>query len=193
MSLESPFTRPPLQAALDAWNKILADRDFSTEQLWLFQENLCLERSQAATGGFRFGFQTQFTPPPVDALDLAYEHFSGTEARMVFYRLGSSPDHSVCALLCDERFEDKAEADGFLRHDHWKISFHPGEDDQIEEVTELSRWLRRVKHNRPFHELDFAMSLETVDEIKIYGRPLLPYERFADHMVRRLRRILGQP
>ncbi len=37
------------------------------------------------------------------------------------------------------------------------------------------------------------MALETIDEIKMYGRPLAPYERFAETMINRLRRILGQP
>jgi hypothetical protein len=69
--------------------------------------------------------------------------------------------------------------------------FHPGEQDQIEEVTDLSRWLNRVKRNRAFHELDFCMALATIDEIKIYGRPLMHYERFAETLMNRLRRILG--
>jgi hypothetical protein len=36
------------------------------------------------------------------------------------------------------------------------------------------------------------MALTTIDEIKIYGRPLAPYERFAQTMLNRLRRVLGQ-
>ena len=73
------------------------------------------------------------------------------------------------------------------------MSFHPGHDGEIEEVTDLTRWLRRVKRDRAFHDLDFCMALATIDEIKIYGRPLLPYERFAQTMLNRLRRVLGQP
>jgi hypothetical protein len=37
------------------------------------------------------------------------------------------------------------------------------------------------------------MTLEAIDEIKIYGRTLVPYERFAAVMVNRLRRLLRQP
>jgi hypothetical protein len=37
------------------------------------------------------------------------------------------------------------------------------------------------------------MTLTAVDEIKTYGRPLAPYERFAQTMLKRLRRFLGQP
>jgi hypothetical protein len=152
---------------------------------------LCLEKSRAEPGGFRFGFQTKFTPPPDDALEIAFEHFCESKARIVFYRLGSVPGKSVCILLCDEWFEYKREADGFLRRDEWHVLFHPGEQDQIEEVTDLSRWLNRVKRNRAFHELDFCMALATIDEIKIYGRPLMHYERFAETLMNRLRRILG--
>jgi hypothetical protein len=102
------------------------------------------------------------------------------------------PGKSVCTLLCDEWFENKHGAEGFVRRDDWKISFHPGHKDDLEEVTDLTRWLRRVKRGRAFHDLDFCMALATIDEVKVYGRPLAPYERFAETMINRLRRVLGQ-
>jgi hypothetical protein len=37
------------------------------------------------------------------------------------------------------------------------------------------------------------MSLATIEEIRLYGRALMPYERMAQHMLLRLRRMLGQP
>jgi len=193
--MEQPvnFRRPALSEALEAWEKILHERRFPTEMLWIFQENLCVEHSRAAQGGFLFGFQTQFTPPPDDALDIAYDHFAETDSRIVFYRLGECMRKSVCILLCDPWFEDKNMGEGFWRRDDWKISFHPGLDGRIEEITDLARWLRRVKRDRAFHDLDFCMALETIDEIKIHGRPLAPYERFASSMLNRLRRIFGQP
>ena len=194
MESETKFTRPAITEALLAWRQILAERGFATKLTWIFQENLCVERQSAATGGFRRGFQTRFTPPADDALDIAFDHFSETGARMVFYRLGEiEPDNSVCILLCDPWFESKGDADGYVRRDDWKMSFHPGQSDNIEEVTDLTRWLRRVKRDRAFHDLDFCMALAMIDEIKIYGRPLLPYERFAQTMLNRLRRVLGQP
>jgi hypothetical protein len=52
--------------------------------------------------------------------------------------------------------------------------------------------VRRVRRDRAFHDFDFGMALETIDEIKFHGRPLLPYERMAQKMLGRLRRILGQ-
>jgi hypothetical protein len=192
MESATPFKRPSLAEALDAWKNLLAEDNFATDIVWLFEENLCVERSRAEPGGFRFGFQTKFTPPPDDAIEIAFAHFCETDARIVFYRLGSIPGKSVCILLCDEWFEYKREADGFLRRDEWGILFHPGAEDHIEEVTDLSRWVNRVKRHRAFHELDFCMALGTIDEIKIYGRPLLHYERFAGTLINRLRRILGQ-
>ena len=95
--------------------------------------------------------------------------------------------------MCDSWFDMKGERESYMRHDEWGISFHPGLDDEIEEITDLSRWLRRVKRGRAFHDLDFCMSLATIDEMKIYGRGLAPYERFATTMLNRLRRFLGQP
>jgi hypothetical protein len=192
MESEATFTRPTLNAALDAWKELLNEHGFATDIIWVFEENLCLEKSPAAPDGFRFAFQTRFTPPPEDALEVAFDHFSETGARLVFYRLGDGPGKSVCAVLCDPWFEDKGEAEGFVRRDEWKMSFHPGEKTGIEEVTDLARWLRRIKRDRAFHDLDFCMALATIDEIKIYGRTLVPYERFAETMLNRLRRVLRQ-
>jgi hypothetical protein len=185
--------RPSLPEALAAWKQLLAERGFATDLTWIFAENLCVERSPGGPGGFHFGFQTRFTPPPEDALELAYDHFSETDAPLVFYRLGARPERSICMLLCDAWFANRAEADGFLRRDEWGMLFYPGPADGIEEVTDLSRWLRRVKRNRAFHDLDFGMTLEAIDEMKTYGRALAPYERFAAIMLSRLRRFLGQP
>lgn len=188
----SKFTRPPLNDALAAWKVCLARHNLPAEPLWIFAENLCIEHSRATPGSFNFGFQTKFTPPDDDALEIAYDHFSETDARVVFYRLGSAQNKSVCILLCDAWFEEKTARDGFERRDEWKISFHPGYAGDIEEVTDLTRWVRRVKHDRAFHDFDFGMALETIDEIKFHGRPLLPYERMAQKMLNRLRRMLGQ-
>jgi hypothetical protein len=193
MKAEAPFKRPSLKEALDAWKKLLAERGFATDIIWIFAENLCAERSHAEPGGFHFGFQTRFTPPPEDALDITYEHFSESGKPVVFYRLGGRPGKSICALLCDSWFERRSDADGFLRRDDWRILFYPGQKDEIEEVTDLTRWLRRVKRDRAFHDLDFGMALEAIDEIKTYGRVLVPYERLAATMLGRLRRFLGQP
>ena len=189
----TPFTRPPLAKVLAAWQTILAAHGLPEQMLWIFSENLCVEPLHATPGGFHFGFQTRFTPPSDSALEIAYDQFSETPARMVFYRLGSCPRGSVCVLLCDDWFEPKGVTEGFIRQDEWGISFHPGRAGDIEEVTELTRWLRRVKRDRAFHDFDFAMSLETIDELRIHGRTLQPYERFADKMLGRLRRVLGNP
>jgi hypothetical protein len=193
MNPPAPFKRPNLSEALDAWKKLLAERGFATDLTWIFQENLCLEKLQMQPGRFHFGYQTKFTPPPEDALEVAFDQFAETSARLVFYRLGGAPGKSICILLCDPWFENKGGNDGYMRRDDWKISFHPGQKDTIEEVTDLTRWLRRVKRDRAFHDLDFCMALTTIDEVKSYGRPLAPYERFAETMMNRLRRILGQP
>ena len=186
-------TAPPWRRRSRAWKKLLAERGFATDLVWIFAENLCVEKSRTEPGGFHFGFQTRFTPPSPDALDIAFEHFCETQAPIVFYRLGGRPGRSVCMLLCDPWFENKRAADGFVHRDEWRISFYPGQKDEIEEVTDLARWLHRVKRGRAFHDLDFSMTLEAIDEIKLYGRALAPYERFAAVMVGRLRRFLGQP
>lgn len=186
------FIRPPLDEALTAWKGCLTGHSLPADPLWIFAENLCIERSRAVPGSYHFGFQVRFTPPDDDALDIAYDQFCETDARIVFYRLGTALQKSVCILLCDSWFEEKNALDGFERRDDWKISFRPGHAGDIEEIADLPRWVRRVRHDRAFHDFDFGMALETIDEIKIHGRPLLPYERMAQRMLNRLRRMLGQ-
>jgi hypothetical protein len=186
----SILERPALDEAIESWKKILASRNFPTDLIWLFEENLCFEKSQSPQGGWQISFQTQFTPPPDDALDIAYDSFTPTDARIIFYRLGNCRGKSVCVLLCDPWFEGQSEM--YLHDDEWKISFHPGLDDEIQEITDLARWQHRLKHSRAFHDLDFCMSLATIDEIRNYGRTLEPYERFAGVMVNRLKRFLGK-
>jgi hypothetical protein len=193
MKSDAQFKRPSLGEALKDWKQFLAERGFATDITWIFAENLCVEKSRAESGGFHFGFQTRFTPPSEDALDIAFDHFCGTDAPIVFYRLGGRPGKSVCMLLCDSWFADRGEREGYLRRDEWRALFYPGLDDEIEEVTDLTRWLHRVRRDRAFHDLDFGMTLEAIDEIKMYGRALAPYERFAAVMLNRLRRFLRQP
>ncbi len=193
MKSDAQIKRPTLGEALKDWNQVLAERGYATDITWIFAENLCVEKSHTDPGGFHFGYQTRFTPPTEDALDIAFDHFGETNAPIVFYRLGGRPGRSVCMLLCDPWFDSKRAADGFIRRADWRILFYPGPKDEIEEVTDLTRWLRRVKRDRAFHDLDFGMTLEAIDEIKIYGRTLAPYERFAAVMMNRLRRLLRQP
>jgi hypothetical protein len=186
------YTRPALDEALAAWKDCLSRHGLPTEMIWIFSENLCIERSRTAHGNFRYGFQTRFARPDDDALDIAYDFFCDTDARVVFYRLGTSGGKSVCMLLCDRWFEEKRPVDGYEPQDHWKISFRPGHDGEIEEITDLARWVRRVRHDQSLHDFDFCMTLEAVDEIRNHGRPLLHYERMAQRMLGRLRRMFGQ-
>lgn len=191
MTSVGTLNRPTLPEALVAWKKMLADRGFSSELLWLFEENLCFERAPEVPGGFHPGFQTRFTPVPDDALDIAFDDFCESGTRIVFYRLGETRQRSMCILLGDAWFDGKGEGDGYIRRDEWRMSFHPGRKEQIEEVTDMGRWLRRIKRERPLHDLDFCMALASIDEIKMHGRVLAPYERFADRIVGRLRRIFA--
>ncbi|HEV2691876.1 MAG TPA: hypothetical protein VG347_03195 [Verrucomicrobiae bacterium] len=185
-------TRPSLKAALSAWQECLVKSGLPAESVWIFAENLILE-PRATPEGFRTAYQTKFTPPDDDALEIAYDIFTETDAHIVFYRLGTANKKSVCILLCDPWLDKRGEKDGFVvRHD-WKVSFRPGPAGNIEEVTDLTRWVRRIKRGRDFQDFDFGMALATIDEIKLHGRPLMPYERMAEKMIGNLRRKLGQP
>ena len=185
-------TRPSLSTALAAWKESLAAAGLPSEALWIFPENLCIEQSTADPDDLRVGFQTKFTPPDDDALEIAYEIFSETAARIVFYRLGTAGKKSVCILLCDPWLAKRGAKEGFAVREEWNISFRTGAANSIEEVTDLARWVRRVKRGRDLQDYDFGMALATIDEIKLHGRPLLPYERMADKMINNLRRKVGQ-
>ena len=185
------ITRPNLADALAAWEKMLADRGLATKLLWIFEENLCFEKKSEVPGGIHIGFQTRFSPVPQESLDIAYEHFCEADTRIVFYRLGENQGRSVCILLADSWFDDKKESDGFILRNEWGIAFHPGQKIEIEEVTDMRRWIRRLRRERPLHDVDFCMTLAAVDELQIHGRVLTPGERYSEAMLGKLRRIFA--
>jgi hypothetical protein len=189
MQSKQRFQRPTFEEALAAWQRLLGARGFSTDILWILDENLCFERDQSVPGGFKLGFQTQFTPHPPDAAKSTYHHFAEIDARMVFYRLGGSGNRSVCVHLCDPWFEPKTEAEGYIRRDDWLLSFYPGANDQLEEITEESRWKQRVVRGRPLSAVDFCMTLAALRELKAHGRVLSPDERFGLQILRSMHRV----
>src|SRR5258708_5448762 len=117
------YTRPAFREVLDAWLVLLRQRGLPPEPIWIFDENLCFERDATRPGGFRLGFQTVFTPPPPEAEHIAYDYFREFDAPLVFYRIGSACDKSVCLLLCDDWFASKNETEGFTRRDDWGLLF----------------------------------------------------------------------
>ena len=183
--------QPPFEVALKAWQTLLEQRGLPTECLWIFDENLCFERDAASPAGFRVGFQTAFTPPPPDAEHIAYDYFVEFEVRLVFYRLGTSLGKSVCLVLCDEWFESRSEADGYVRQDGGWMSFRPGGKEEVAEVTDKTRWEKRLLRDRPLHDLDFCMTLQSVHELMAHGRVLSAYERYALRFLHAWKRLLG--
>jgi len=184
MAKPTRYHRPPFEDALAAWKSLLEEHEYSTDILWVLDENLCFERDAGTPGGMKLGIQTQFTPHQADAAKVIYHHFAETDARMVFYRLGTSRGRSVCMLLCDDWLEGKDEAEGYLRRDEWLVSFYPGSSQEIEEITESNRWKNRVIRGRPFSAIDFCMTMAALYELKAHGRVLTPDERFGLQILR---------
>lgn len=191
MNSVAPVSRPNLSDALVAWKKLLSERKLATELLWIFEENLCFEKKADVPGGVHIGFQTRFSPVPQESIEIAYEHFCESSTPIVFYRLGESKGRSVCILLGDAWFDDKKESDDFIKQAAWGISFHPGQKIEIEEVSDMRRWIRRIRRERPLHDVDFCMTLAAVDEIQIHGRVLTAGERYSEAMLGKLRRIFS--
>ena len=185
------ITRPRLDQAIQSWKGLLAERGLATDLLWIFEENLCFEKRPEVPGGIHIGFQTRFSPVPQEALEVAYEHFCEADAPIVFYRLGDCKGRSVCILLADSWFGDKQESDGFVLNQKWGIWFYAGQKIEIEEVTDMRRWIRRLRRERPLHDVDFCMTLVAVDEIQVHGRVLTPDERYSEAMLGKLRRIFS--
>ena len=173
-----PYQRPPFEDALAAWKGLLTQRGFSTDLLWILEENLCFEKDPGTPARVKLGFQTRFTPtrptPPRSPTIISPK----MDARLVFYRLGANAGRSVCLLLCDAWFEPKGEADGYVRRDDWLVSFFPGANEEIEEITDEKRWQERVVRGRPLSAVDFCMTLAALRELKAHGRVLTPDERF---------------
>ena len=40
------------------------------------------------------------------------------------------------------------ESDGFVLRDEWGISYCPGPKIEIEEITDMRRWIRRLRRER---------------------------------------------
>jgi len=190
MPSSKPSTRPPFPDALKAWRDFLKGRDLSTDLLWVFDENLCFEQDPAVPAGFKLGFQIAFTPPPPDSERLAYEHFLEFDAPIVFYRIGSHRDKSVCVLLSDPWFHDKTDAEGYYWPvSDWALGFRPGVATQLEEIVDATRWKNRTVRQRPLHDLDFCMDLRGVHEILAHGRVLSTYEHYALKLLHLWRQI----
>ena len=188
METNRPYQRPPFESALAAWTALLTKRGFSTNLLWILEENLCFQKDLGTPAGVNLGFQTRFTPEPADAAKVTYHHFAEQDAPVVFYRLGTNAGRSLSLLLCDEWFEPKAEADGYVRKDEWLVSFFPGSHEEIEEITDAKRWQERVVRGRPLSAVDFCMTLAALRELKAHGRVLAPDERFGLKILRSLNR-----
>lgn len=182
------YQRPPFEDALAAWKTLLQQRGLSTDLLWILEENLCFEKDPGTPARVKLGFQTRFTPQPADAAKVTYHHFAELDARLVFYRLGANAGRSLCLLLCDPWFEPKTEADGYVRRDDWLVSFCPGAEHQIEEITDPKRWQDRVVRGRPLSAVDFCMTLAALRELKAHGRVLMPDERFGLRILRSMHR-----
>jgi hypothetical protein len=192
MEQKPEFTRPPFEEALKAWRTLLSSRGFPSELVWIFDENLCFEKDPGQAG-VRLGFQTVFTPPPPDAESIAYGHFCEFDAPVVWYRLGSCQGRSLCVLLCDQWFQNKTDADGFVKRPEWLMMFRPGPPQEIEEVRDKQRWEKRIVRDRSLHELDFCMTLRAVHETLAHGRVLTAYERYALKLLHVWRHWLGDP
>ncbi len=182
------YQRPPFEDALDAWKSLLKSRGLATEIVWVLDENLCFEKDPGAPSGIQLGFQTQFTPHPSDSAKVIYHHFAEEDVRLVFYRLGENVGRSICMPLCDAWFEGKNENEGYIRRDDWLISFHPGEREQIEEVTPIDRWKNRAVRGRPLSAVDFCMTMAALHELKAHGRVLTPDERVGLQILRSMQR-----
>jgi len=188
MGSKQGYKRPSFEDALAEWETLLAKRGLPTEIVWVLDENLCFERDINVPGGIKLGFQTALTPHPPDAAKVTYQHFAEIDARLVFYRLGTSRARSVCLQMCDPWFESKREAEGYIRRDDWLTSFYPESSDEIEEITDLKHWQQRVVRGRPLSAVDFCMTLAALRDLKAHRHIATADERFGLEILRSMQR-----
>jgi len=188
METKRRFQRPPFEEALEAFKGLLGQRGFSTNIVWILDENLCFEKDATSPAGVKLSFQTQFTADPPEAAKTTYHHFAEMDARLVFYRLGENAGRSICIQLCDPWFEPKADPEGYFRRDDWLLSFYPGATEAIEEIADSKRWQERVVRGRPLTAVDFCMTLAALRELRAHGRVLSPDERFGLKILRSMHR-----
>ena len=189
IEMTSRYHRPPFEDALSTWKDVLKGKGFSTDILWILEENLCFETDAGAPAGVRLGFQINFSPLPADAAKTTYHHFAEMDARLAFYCLGQNRGRSVCIQLCDPWFEPKGEQEGYIRRDDWLLSLYPGASEEIEEIVDEKRWKERVVRGRPLSAVDFCMTLAALRELKAHGRVLTPDERFGLKILRSMQRV----
>ncbi len=177
------YQRPPFETALKEWQRLLTVAGLPADCEWILDDNLVFEKDASTPAGVRLAFQTQFTQRPADLAPATYDFFSDFEARLVFYRLGTANGKSVCLILCDPVFETRGDAEGFTRRDEWFISFYPGPDAAIEEITDAQRYKNRIISGRPLMDVDFCMPAVVLREIEVHGRALTTPERFGVKVV----------
>src|ERR1035437_8881384 len=100
METKRPYQRPPFEIALADWKSHLTQRGFSTDLLWILEENLCFAKDLGTPAGAKLAVQTQFTPQPPDAAKFTYHHFAEMDVRLGFYRVGANAGRSICLFLC---------------------------------------------------------------------------------------------
>src|SRR5258706_12008513 len=134
MESTARYHRPPFEDVLADWKALLAKRNFSTDIVWILDENLCFEKDARAAAGVKLGFQTEFTPQPPDAAKATYHHFAEMDARLVFYRLGENNGRSIFIQLCDPWLEPKKETEGYGWRDEGVVLFFSGAREDIEKI-----------------------------------------------------------
>ena len=89
-SMNAKFNRPALTEALDAWQTTARRARVADGAASGFLPKTSASNIRAPTpGGFRLGFQTRFTPPADDALEIAYDQFCETGRADGFLPAGS--------------------------------------------------------------------------------------------------------
>jgi len=110
MEMTRRYQRPPFEDALAVWRNLLAQRGFSTDLLWILEENLCFEKDPGTPARVKLGFQTRFSPHPPDAAKVTYHHFAELDCAAGV--LSPRNQRGPLTLLAALRFVVRAEGPG---------------------------------------------------------------------------------
>ncbi len=149
------MAKPDFDIALDYWGKLLKERDFSPNMVWVFRENL-FHVKDGVTSDIKLIFETKINPVTLDDVRLVYNQAKTHRGPIVFEMLVETHDFALCTLLGDTLTTSD---DIFI--DEWDLYFFAKDFYlSFEEVRDLAAWMAaKAREWKHISELDYVFCL----------------------------------
>lgn len=167
-----PVVPPPYATAVEAWRQHLTQNEWPEDVVWLFEDNLLLERVSSSSLNLHMSYQTTWSFPSDQDNELAYHYFAQYGYPIVFHAVGTDTGRSLSIMMSDDWFEDRGDGYGYTVVFNGALLFHAHPYQQLELVRVDNRWswywrrfISRVWHN-VLSDFDFSMSYSGLKRIK---------------------------